>query len=158
VVGIIGTLFILVTCLLTIVAWSRGIFTPLWRLGIGLSRREITIVGSSDNCNSLLNLIKQSSLFSKKNISFITSKTDAKDLSKSNLILFQLNNSPVSLEEVLENINTDSALVIYAKKNEITDDQWSFLDNHRNVSVTNLRGRLMTDLLNTLMTSGYEKR
>ena len=158
VVGTIGTVALIVGGIVTIIAWIRGIFKPLWRLGLGLSKKKITIIGSSDDCESLSSTLEQSDLFSKKNIGHITSPNDAKDLCKANLMLLKLTNSPVSLEVVLENKKPDAALVVYAKPNEIQGPQWALLDQHRNVSVTNLRGRLMTDLLNAMMTTSYEKR
>ena len=127
-------------------------------LGLGLSKMKVTIICSSDDCESLSSTLEQSDLFSKKNIGHITSPNDAKDLCKANLMLLKLTNSPVSLEVVLENKKPDAALVVYAKPNEIQGPQWALLDQHRNVSVTNLRGRLMTDLLNAMMTTSYEKR
>lgn len=155
--GTITTVALIISVILAVIAWCRGIITPLWRLGLGLSRREVTIVGSTENCNSLSSMIKHSRLFNTRNIHFVTSKKDAKDLKKCGLILMQLNNSPLTIKEVLDNKQSESALVIYAKLGEIKDE-WDLLDDHRNVSVTNLRGRLMNDLLTTLMTTGYEKR
>lgn len=155
VIGWIVTALLVLGGVMTAIAWARGIARPLWRLGLGLSRREVYIVASSENCNSLSELLHKSSLFNQKNIRLVTSANDAKDLASANLILLQLHDSPVSVEEVLQNKRPEAALVIYAKPNEITN--WATLDAHRNISVTNLRGRLMTDLLNALMTTGYEK-
>jgi hypothetical protein len=154
-VGWIVTALFVLGGIITVIAWARGIARPLWRLGLGLSRREVYIVASSENCNSLSELLHKSSLFNRKNIRLVTSANDAKDLTSANLILLQVNGSPVSIEEVLQYKRPEAALVIYAKPNEITN--WAALDAHRNISVTNLRGRLMTDLLNALMTTGYEK-
>ncbi len=156
VVGTIVTFLFVLGGVATIVAWIKGISIPLWRLGIGLSRREIHIVGSSEDCNSLTVLLLKSSLFKKKNIHLITSLNDAKELSQANLILIKLSDSPINIEEALQYKNPETSMVIYARPKEIT--QWNLLDQHRNISVTNLRGRLMTDLLNALMTTGYEKK
>ena len=157
-VGTIGTVALIIGGIVTVIAWIRGIFKPLWRLGLGLSRRQIAIIASSDDCVSLTSTLQKSDLFSKKNIHVITSQNDAKDLMSENLMLLKLSGSPISLKSVLENKKPDAALVIYAKLGELQPADFQLLDEHRNVSVTNFRGRLMSDLLNTMMTTSYEKR
>jgi hypothetical protein len=155
-VGFVMTVIVIVGSVTTFVAWSKGIIKPLWRLGLGLSKREIYIVGSSENCNSLLELLKNSSLFKTKNIRKITNKNDVRDIENANLVLIQLSDSPVSIEDLLKYKKPETAVVVYAKPREISN--WDVLDEHRNISVSNLRGRLLTDLLNALMTTAYDKR
>lgn len=156
IVGFAVTAVLIIGSITTFVAWTKGIIKPLWRLGLGLSKREIYIVGSSENCNSLLELLKNSSLFKTKNIRKITNKNDIRDIENANLVLVQLNESPVDIEDLLKFKKPETAVVIYAKPQEIKN--WEVLDEHRNISVSNLRGRLLTDLLNALMTTAYDKR
>lgn len=150
IISIIG--FISIT-----IAWFKGILIPLYRLGIGLSRRDITIVGNQIDCDTLFKLISNSRLFVSKNITKICSEKDIEDIKKTSVILFNFNNSPITLKKILEHKKLNTALVIYAKPNEIKGPLWEELDKHRNVSVCNLRGRLLNDLLTLMMTTSYEK-
>lgn len=156
-IGWIGAFLILVGGILTILAFLRGIALPMWRLGIGLARREIVLVGNTTGCDSLRTLLNTSKLFKKKNIFSVSSNKDLADIGKTNVILFYLEDSSITLEEVLDSKKEEGALVVYAKPGAITPQQWVLLDKHRNVSVCNLRGRLMGDLLTLMMTTGYEK-
>jgi len=158
IVGSLCTIAFIIGGIISVIFWVKGVSKPLWRLGLGLSRRKVTIVASSDDCESLSNTLAKSDLFSKKNIACVTSPSDVRDLCNANLILLKLSDSSITLENILKNKKPDAALVVYAKLGEIKTTQWELLDLHRNVSVTNLRGRLMTDLLNAMMTTSYEKR
>jgi len=154
IVGWIIILLVILTAILTFIAWIKGILKPLWRLGLGLARKNITIVGSQTDSDSLLNLIRSSEIFT-KNVTKVCSREDMEDIKSANIILFKYSGSSFSLEEVLEKKSNDAAIVIYAKPGEIPKDSsdWALMDQHRNISVCNLKGRLLNDLLTLMMTT-----
>lgn len=144
--------------LLLLFAVIRGISKPLWRLGLGLSRRKILIVASSDDGKSLRNLVEASKLFSLKRVEEIHSRGDIERIESADVILFKYSGSEFELEEILEKAKPTSPILIYAGNREITDHtHWSLMDEKKFISVCNLRGRLLNDLLTLMMTSAYAK-
>lgn len=158
-IGFILTFLFICGAIGTLVAAIRGILLPLWRLGIGLSKRDIVIIASSEDGDSLKRLVEQSKLFSRKRIYKVSVRSDIEDIKNASIILFKYSGSPFNLKEVIERKNDNSALVVYAKVGEITErSEWDLMDELRNVSVCNLRGRLLNDLLTLMMTTGYERK
>jgi len=145
---------VIITAITTFIAWIKGILKPLWRLGLGLSRKKITVIASQKDSESLVNLIKDSHIFTTKNIFRIISEEDSEDIKKANVILFKYSGAPFTLKEVLEKKHDDSAIVIYAKQGEIQDSEdWKLMHKCRNISVCNLKGRLLNDLLTLMITT-----
>jgi len=154
VVGWLIVVFVIITAIVTFVAWAKGILKPLWRLGLGLSRKKITVIAGQEDSESLINLINSSHIFTKKNIFKIVSREDIEDIKKTNVILFRYSGSSFTLKEVLEKKHKDSAIVVYANPGEIQNNKdWKLMDEYRNVSVCNLKGRLLNDLLTLMMTT-----
>jgi len=154
VVGWLMIAVVIITVIITFVAWMKGILKPLWRLGLGLSRKKITVIASQKDSESLVNLIKSSHIFTTKNIFKIISKEDSEDIKRSNVILFKYSGAPFTLKQVLKKKHDDSAIVIYAKPGEIQNSEdWKLMDEYRNISVCNLKGRLLNDLLTLMMTT-----
>lgn len=156
-VGWFVIFFLIVGAILTFVAFLKGVLRPLWRLGVGLSKRNIVIIGSKVDCESLSKLLKKSKLFATRNIENLCSREDIEDVKGASVILYKFSDSPLTLNEVLARKATKAALIVYARPDEIKEEHWKLLDEHRNISVCNLRGRLMNDLLTLMMTTGYEK-
>jgi hypothetical protein len=159
VVSFVLTVLLICGAIGTVVAALSGVLLPLWRLGLGLARRNITIIASSDDANSLQNLLKQSRLFSRKKIHLISLRDDIEDIELASVILFKYSGSPFTLREVIERKSRNTPIVVFAKPNEITNpDEWKLMDEVRHISVCNLKGRLLNDLLTLMMTSGYERK
>ena len=139
----------------TAYAWSSKIIKPLWRLGLGLARKKIVIVSSHNECSSLTNLISESKIFDSKNVNEVCSREDSEDIKKADVVLFRYSGSPFTLEDVLSKKSDTAAVVIYARPGEIPKDSpdWDLMDEHRNISICNLKGRLLNDLLTLMMTT-----
>lgn len=75
-VGRVTTVIFLVTLVLGIYAWLKGILPALIRLGNGLSKRKIAIFAKGDHLRSLESLLSDSKLFDKKNVIDISSDND----------------------------------------------------------------------------------
>lgn len=157
-VGYIGTIWLLLSGLLLFISALKGVLIPLWRLGLGLSKRKITIFAKGDNKESFEKLLLDTKLFDKNNITTVTKKEDFGRCEKSTLFLVVWDDYGSQLKEILNKKQDGTALIVYAKPRQLTDSDWSLLDEHRNVSVVNLRGRLFADILISLMVTGYDKR
>src|ERR1700730_11770119 len=75
-VGRATAVIFLVTLVLGIYAWLKGILPALWRLGNGFSKRKIAIFAKGDNLISLKSLLLDTEMFNTKNIIDISSNSD----------------------------------------------------------------------------------
>ena len=158
IVGYLGTAWLLLSGLILFIAWLRGILVPVWRLGNGLAKRKITIFAKGDNQESFKNLLLESSLFSSKNIKFVTKKEDFGTAENSTLYLVIWDDFGCEIKEILNKKTNKTALIVFAKPNQLTPENWEGLGSHHNVTVVNFKGRLLSDMLVSLMVTGYEKK
>lgn len=158
IIGYFGTAWLLLSGLIVFIAWLKGILVPVWRLGNGLAKRKITIFAKGDNRESFKNLLLDSSLFSSKNIRSVTKKEDFGRSENSTLYLVIWDDFGNEINEILNKKSDHTALIVFAKPNQLDNKNWEDLGNHRNVTVVNFKGRLLSDILVSLMVTGYEKR
>lgn len=156
-VGWITAALFLVTLILGIYAWLKGILPALIRLGNGLSKRKIAIFAKGDNLKSLQDLLEDSKLFDKKNIIGISSTSDFGRAERATLFLIFWDDWQDKIDEILRAKKDNTALVVYApKQNSIPPDKFIELNSKRNVMVANFRGRLLNDIVVSLMTTSYQ--
>jgi len=158
-IGRISTVIVLLSISYGIYAWFRGILPALLRLGYGLSGRKVAIFAKGDNFSSLSDLLTDSSLFQKRNIFKISSRADLGKAENASVYLVYWPDYKDDLLGVLGKKTDAKALVVYAPQEEgfIPKEQMTQLNEHRNVIVTNFRGRLINDIVVSLITTGYEK-
>lgn len=154
VVGWLMVFFAILAAIGTFVAFLKGVLKPLWRLGLGLARKIVVIVANQTDADSLFNLVSDSRVFSTKNIIKVTSREDSEDIKKGDVVLYKYSDSQFSLTDIMTKKADLAAVVVYAKPREITEQsEWDLLDEYRNVSVCNLKGRLLNDLITLMMTT-----
>lgn len=158
IVGYIGTIWLIISGLIILIGWLKGIWTPVWRLGNGLARRRIAVFAKGDNQESFKNLLLDSSLFNSKNVISITKKEDLGRAEKSTLYLVVWADFGEEITNILNKKRDDTALIIFAEHGKVSPDECKILDEHRNVTLVNFKGRLLNDILISLMATGYEKR
>ena len=63
-------------------------------------------------------------------------------------------------KQVLSKKTDSDALIVYAPQEEgfIEKEAVNELNRHRNVTITNFRGRLINDVFVSMITSGYENK
>lgn len=148
-----------VSIIIAIVLWFKGILPVLLRLGNGLAKRKIVIFAKSDNGNSIKSLLLDSKLFNQKNISEIADKKDIGKAEEASVYLVYWPDWENDISEILNKKPDKCAMVVYAPydKGKISDEQMKNLDGKRNTTVTNFRGRLLNDVVSFIMTTSYEK-
>ncbi|MCG8342673.1 MAG: hypothetical protein MI684_07535 [Chlorobiales bacterium] len=153
-----STVIVIVTMLYSIVLVSKGVFPVLWRLGYGLSKRKIAVFADG-RFDDLKAMLVDSRLFREKNILRIDkgSIKKARDIS---LLLVHWQVSKDFFEEILAMINDGDALIIYAPQNEgrIDDAGRDAINRNRNAIIVNFRGRLLNDVLTSMITTGYRQK
>ena len=151
------TIFAISIFLFTIYSVTAGILPVLYRIGLGLTKRKIALFSESE-FTSLRGLLVDSGLFKEKNIVQIDKNSIHKAECFSLFIVYWLEFSD-KLDIILQKKKDKTPLVIYAPqdKGKIDQKQLEKINQHRNVIVVNFRGRLINDILVSLMTTGFKK-
>ncbi len=157
-VGYATTVYFLLTLALGLYVWFKGILPALVRLGNGLSRRKIAIFAKGDNLKTLMNLLEDTKLFNKRNMIDISSFGDFGRAERATVFLIFWDDWQIEIEEILRATKDSTALVVYAPKGpgSIPTNIFEKLNSKRNVMLSNFRGRLLNDILVSLMTTGYQ--
>ncbi len=159
IVGVADTIVLMGVIIWGIVLWVRGISPALYRLGNGLAKRKIAIFAKGDNSTSLQGLLCDSGLFKEKNIILITGDDDLGRAEKASVYLVFWHDWTEQIDKILDIKPDKCALVVYAPydKDKIPTDQMKKLDGKRHTAVTNFRGRLLNDVVTSMVTTSYEK-
>jgi len=154
VLGYFSTLIVLIGAVLATYSFVRGIAPVLWRLGRGLSNRKIAVFADTqfDDLNALL---VDSDLFQKSNIVQIT-KASLKKAETCTVFLVHWEPFSGQIDEILNMKPDTTALIVYARPSEIPPPLMEKINRHRNVTVVNFRGRLLNDILLSMITTGYQ--
>jgi hypothetical protein len=157
-VGWVTSVIFLLTLALGIYAWLKGILPALFRLGNGFSKRKIAIFAKGDNLKILMNLLVDTELFNKRNMIGISSSGDFGRAERATLFLILWDDWQDKIDEILRAKKDNTAVVVYAPRGprSIPEDKFVELNSKRNVMVTNFRGRLLNDIVISLMTTSYQ--
>jgi hypothetical protein len=157
--GYVTTIIVFIAIIVGFVNWFMGISPALWRLGKGLACRKIAILAENDAYVSLKDLLLDSNLFRKENIVQVTN-SDIQKAEKFTLLLAHWKSISAHLKDILAIKKDSTALLIYAPQGEgfIDKDAINTINEHRNVIIVNFRGRLLNDIVTSLITTGYNKK
>lgn len=157
-IGYISTALVLASVITGVVLWFMGITPALFRLGRGLSGRKIAIFAKGDMLTSLIALLEDSKLFWPENIIGIAANGDVGKAEIASVFLVSWSDWGESINEILSHKTDGTALVVYATPGSIQPADMELLNSKRNVTVTNFRGRLLNDLVVSMITTSYEKK
>jgi len=148
VAGFLGTAYALYL-------WGRGILPVLIRLGNGLARRTIVVFASESNAASLESLFLDSRLLRKKNIRRISGTADIGRAEGATLFVVYWPDWSEHIEKIIAKKADKCALIIYAPPDagQISKEVYMRLNNERNTIVVNMRGRLMNDIITSMITT-----
>ncbi len=161
--GITATL-IIVGVLLNFLFWILGIAPLLWRLGYGRWFRKIAIVARDEYFNSLKNDLVDSGIFREKNISQISSQHLSKIKDHYLLLVHYQSFAEDQMKNILNDKKSGAGMVVYFPEfslqegKKISDEMIKAINNKENTTIVNFRGRLLNDIVTTLITTSYEKR
>jgi hypothetical protein len=149
-VSILGVLY-------RILCWIFGITPVIFRLGIALWKRRVAVFSSGEIFESLKASLTDSGIFKPKNIIHIRSDNIDKARDET-IFLVDWETFGQKIEQVFAaRHNHQTAVVIYAKPASIPTDRMNDIANRANTVVVNFRGRLLNDLLTSLITTSYER-
>lgn len=159
-VGVAMAILAILAFLYTAYLCIRGVLPVLIRLGHGLAKRRIAIFAKGDNLHSLESLLVDAKLFRTKNIIRIANAGDVGQSQNAGLLLVYWPDWQQDIEHVLARKGDTTPLVIYAPQGEglVPPDALAMLEEHRNVTLANFRGRLLNDIVMSLVTAAYAER
>jgi hypothetical protein len=110
--------------------------------------------------SSLKNLLIDSKLFKEKNIIEISRNADMGRAEAATMYLVFWHDWIDNIDEILRLKPDGCALVIYSPYNQarISEENMTKLDGKRHTAVTNFRGRLLNDIITSMITTSYEKK
>jgi len=134
-----------------------GILPVLIRLGRGLAKRQIAIFAKGDKLRSLRDLMLDSKLFKSKNIKDITSVSDLGRAEGITIFLIFWDDWKDDIDKILNQKTDSTALLVYAPMDfgDIPQNLMCKIDEQRNVTVTRFRGRLLNDIVVSMITTSY---
>jgi len=158
-IGALESLIFIVGMIYAVALWANGVLPALLRLGNGLAKRKIALFAKGDNVSSLKNLLMDSKLFKAKNIYEISKKEDIGRAESATMFLVFWPDWTTDLAKILNRKPDECALIVYAPydKGRIPDVEMKNLDHKRHTTVTNFRGRLLNDIVASMITTSYEK-
>ncbi len=154
----ISSVIVIGTFFYSLFLYVTGVFPVLWRLGHGLSSRKIAVFADS-KFDELKQILVDSGLFKAKNIIKI-GKGSIRKADDISLRLMHWDAYKDELQEILPMKKDLDVLIVYASQDEdrIDDASRDMINKHRNVIVVNFRGRLLNDVLTSMITTGYQKK
>lgn len=156
--GGVGVTLLLVTFFLKVIFTIVGITPVLSRLGFALWNRDVAIFATSDTYSSLKKSLKDSGLFREKNIECINLDNIDKAKGKTCFIV-EYSVFKDKLQEVFSaRQDHRTPVIIYAQPGTIPNDVMADVANKTNVIVVNFRGRLVNDVLVSLITTSYDTK
>ncbi|MCB0490704.1 MAG: hypothetical protein KDC99_19685 [Cyclobacteriaceae bacterium] len=161
-VGLITTLIAVLAFFSAVISGILGISPLLYRLGLGRWRRKITVLADSDNFASIRDDLVSSGVFRAKNIDHVTSKGLAK-VKESNLLLVDYGSfTDKNMKTIIRNKKSSAGMVVYfpdfSPTNRVPDDVMKLINDEPHSVLVNFRGRLINDILITLLSTSYDKR
>jgi hypothetical protein len=138
----------------------KGVLRALYRLGNGLAKRKIAIFAEPTAYGELRQLLIDSKLFKSDNICHVHSSAEIDVAKNASVHLVFWPDWSTSLETLLKARKGDVPCIIYAPQSRglIDRSDMNRLDeHHRHTTVTNFRGRLLNDIVTSMITTSYEK-
>jgi hypothetical protein len=162
----INQLLDILTKLIPIVAFGysvylvlSGIIPVLYRLGKGLSKGKIAIFAEAEFF-SLKSMILDSKIFRAKNIIQVH-RNELRKAERYDLFLVHWKDYQTAMDDILRIKKDSIALIVYAPQHEGRIEDQSMLNrinNQRNAIIVNFRGRLLNDILISLITTSHERK
>jgi len=158
--GYVSTVIVIFTSIAACVLWVRGVMPVLIRLGHGLSKRKIAIFAKGDSLVSLENLLHDSKLFNRVNVLKIPDEGDFGIAEDATVFLVYWPDWKDQMGKILDHKVDSTALIVYAPQEQgpIPSEVMHLLEKKRNVVVNNFRGRLLNDIVASMITTSYEKK
>lgn len=158
VVGGLTTTLVILGIFYKILFIFFGITPVVFRLGVALWKRKIAVFATTEAYSSLFTSIKDSRIFNSGNIEMIP-KNNIDKAKNFTVILVDWESCGDKINQIFSaRKNDQTPILIYAKPGSIPQNQMEKIANRTNTIVVNFRGRLINDILTSLITTSYESK
>ncbi|CAM3784532.1 hypothetical protein FLGE108171_14990 [Flavobacterium gelidilacus] len=157
IVGGISTVIALGGFVFVVYTIIKGVL-PVWiRLGKGLSNKKIAIYAEKE-FDDFKDLLVDSGLFNKKNIEKVTGSSLSKG-ERHTMMLVNYNEFDDKINDILNFKKDSDSLIVYVSNGvRVPQNIMDNINNHRNSIVVTFRGRLLNDIVTSLITTSYEQK
>lgn len=156
VVGGLTVLFATLIIIYKIICITLGITPLVFRIGKAIWRRKVAIIGNSEAYSSLKDCITDTGIFKSNNVVHIPLDNIEK-AKKYTIILVDWETSSSQIDNIfLTRQNHNIAVIIFAKSGSIPPEKMVEIANRSNTVVVNFKGRLLNDILNSIITTSFE--
>ena len=163
IVGTFTTLFAIGLFVWAVISWILGVYPLFLRLGFGRWRRKIAIVANDNMYSSLKIDLMDTNVFREKNIHQIKEGTLSK-VSEATLALIHYQSfNTDQIRTILSNKKSGAGFIFYFPEFTppsvvIPQDIMKEINDHQFTTIVNMRGRLINDIVTTLISTSYDKR
>jgi len=156
IVGGLTVLFAAIGIIYRIVCIILGVTPLVFRIGKAIWRRKVAIIGSSESFTSLKDCITDTNIFKKNNVIHIPIDNIGK-VKEHTILLVDWETCSNQIDNIfIARKNNNTAVIIYAKAGSIPNEKMGEIANKSNTVVVNFKGRLLNDILNSLITTSFD--
>lgn len=156
IIGGLTVVFAAIGIIYRIVCMTLGVTPLVFRVGKAIWRRKIAIVGSSESFKILNECITDSGIFKNRNVVHITTENIDK-VKEYSILLVDWETSSSKIDQIfVARKNHNTAVIVFAKAGTIPQEKMPEIANKSNTVVVNFKGRLLNDILNSLITTSFD--
>lgn len=164
-VGVFTTIFAVLIFIWGVISWIIGAYPIFYRIGFGRWSRKITIAANDDMYNVLKIDLVDTGIFREKNIAprVVANSSFAKIKEASLVLVHYQSFTEDEIKTILSYKKSHAGFIFYFPEfsppnHVISPAMMKIINNEQFTTVVNMRGRLMNDIVTTLLSTGYEKR
>lgn len=162
-IGLVTTAVAVILFFAAVVGWFLGVGPLLYRLGLGRWRRKVSILADGNRFSTLKADLIDSGVFREKNIDHLTEHDLAKVKDCNLLLLHYESFTANQIKTIIAHKKSEAGLVVYFPEFDpptkmIPKDITRLINNEPHTVLANFRGRLINDILVTLLSTSYEKK
>jgi len=135
--------------------WFSGALPVITRIGFGLARRKIALFAKGENRLSLSKLIVDSALFRERNLIEIGQRADFGSAKKASVYVIAWGDWTEHFPDIIGLAAGSIPVIVFAPpgSGDIKEEEMELIHNSPNSSVVRFRGRLLNDLVTSIITT-----
>lgn len=163
VVGIGTTVFAICLFAWAVLCWCLGIFPLFLRFGFARWSRKIAVLANDDKYTSLKTDLVDTGVFREKNIYQIKNDSLSKVKDATLALVHYQSFVENEIDTILTNKKSDAGFIFYFPEftpptTVIPPAVMARINNHQFTTIVNMRGRLINDIVTTLLSTSYDKK
>lgn len=163
IVGALTTVFAVCLFIWAVISWILGVYPLFLRLGFGRWARKIAIVANDNMYSTLKTDLVDTGVFREKNIYQIKEEALSKVKETTLALVHYQSFTEDQIKTILSNKKSNAGFVFYFPEFTppsvvISQEMMKAINNQQFTTIVNMRGRLINDIVTTLLSTSYDKR